>query len=110
MIQNSRTPEQIEARRARVAEMCAKGEVMTSTMRTRVANQQRKAQKLQDAADKVIAGLQASQIASNRYSAKTMPEVVQVAAPEANTILSRNKKEDTLALKASKVLQELLNS
>lgn len=110
MIQNSRTPEQIATRRARVAEMYANGEVMASTRRTRDANQQRKAQKLQDAADKVIAGLQASQIASNRYSVKTMPEVVQVVVPEANTNLSRNKKEDTLALKASKVLQELLNS
>ena len=109
MIQ-TRTPEQIEARRARVAQMTAEGRVMTSTMRTRIANQQRKAQKLQDAADAVIAGLNASQIASNRYSGISTAEVVKVAAPEANTNLSRNQKEDTLAVKASKVLQELLNS
>ena len=109
MIQ-TRTPEQIEARRARVAQMTAEGRVMTSTMRTRIANQQRKAQKLQDAADAVIAGLNASQIASNRYSAISTAEVVKVAAPEANINLSLNQKEDTLAVKASKVLQELLNS
>ena len=109
MIQ-TRTPEQIAARRARVAQMTAEGRVMTSTMRTRIANQQRKAQKLQDAADAVIAGLNASQIASNRYSGISTAEVVINVAPEANISLSRNQKEDTLALKASKVLQELLNS
>jgi hypothetical protein len=109
MIQ-TRTPEQIAARRARVAQMTAEGRVMTSTMRTRIANQQRKAQKLQDAADSVIAGLSASQIASNRYKGISTAEVVVVEVPEATTNLSRNQKEDTLALKASKVIQELLNS
>ena len=53
MIQ-TRTPEQIEARRARVAQMTAEGRVMTSTLRTRIANQQRKAQKLQDEASAEI--------------------------------------------------------
>ena len=110
MIQNTRTPEQIAARRARVAQMTAEGRVMDSKMRTRIANQQRKAQKLQDAADALIAGLSASQIASNRYKGISTAEVVVNVAPEATTNLSRNQKEDTLALKASKVLQELLNS
>jgi hypothetical protein len=109
MIQ-TRTPEQIAARKARVAQMTAEGRVMTSALRTRIANQQRKAQKLQDAADAVIAGLNASQIASNRYSGISTAEVIVNVAPEATTNLSRHQKEDTLAVKASKVIQELLNS
>ena len=109
-MQFTKTPEQLAARRARVKQMQEEGREMTSTMRTRIANQQRKAQKLQDAADSVIAGLNASQIASNRYKGISTAEVIVNVAPEATTNLSRNQKEDTLAVKASKVIQELLNS
>ena len=106
----ARTRQEIEARYARLAELAAEGRVMDSKMRTRVANQQRKATKLQEQAENVIAGLQASQIASNRYRGISTAEVVKEATPDANVALPRNKKEDTLAIKASKVLQEIRNS
>ena len=106
----AKTQQEIEARYARLAELAAEGRVMDSKMRTRVANQQRKAAKLQEQAENVIAGLQASQIASNRYKGISTAEVVKEVTPEANVTLPRNKKEDTLAVQASKVIQELLNS
>jgi len=100
----------IQARRARVAQMTAEGRVMTSAMRTRLANQQRKDAKLEAQAANVIAGLNASQIASNRYKDIFTTKVVKAPVPEANVYLSRNRKEDTLAVAASKVLQDILNS
>ena len=106
----AKTQQEIEARYARLAELAAQGRVMDSKMRTRVANQQRKNAKLQAQAENVIAGLQASQIASNRYKDISTAEVVKEATPEANVTLPCNKKEDTLAVQASKVIQELLNS
>jgi len=106
----AKTQQEIEARYARLAELAAEGRVMDSKMRTRVANQQRKNAKLQQQAENVIAGLQASQIASNRYKDISTAEVVKEATPEANVSLPRNKTEDTLAVQASKVIQELLNS
>lgn len=106
----AKTQQEIEARYARLAELAAEGRVMTSTMRTRIANQRRKDAKLQEKAENVIAGLNASQIASNRYKDISTSEVVKVAAPEANVSLPRNQKEDKLAATAAKVLQEILNS
>jgi hypothetical protein len=103
-----KTQKEIEERRARIAQLAAEGRVMTSAMRTRVANQQRKNAKLQEQAENVLAGLNASQIASNRYKGISTAEVVKEAAPEANVRLSRNQKEDKLAAVASKVLEDLL--
>jgi hypothetical protein len=106
----AKTQQEIEARYARLAELAAEGRVMTSAMRTRIANQQRKATKLQQQAENVIAGLQASQIASNRYKDISTAEVVKAPVPEANVSLSRNQKEDALAVAAAKAIQDILNS
>lgn len=96
------------ARWARVAEMTASGEVMNSSRRTRLAKQQKAAQDLQDKADRVIASLQASQIASNRYKDISTAQPVEKVVPEPTTHLTANQKRDDLAATAAKVLEEIL--
>lgn len=96
------------SRRARLAQLEQEGRVMNSTMRARHKAAQKAAQKLQDEADKVIAALNASQIASNRYNGISTAEPVEKVVPEATTRLSANQKRDELAATAAKVLEEIL--
>lgn len=105
----NKTPEQIAARRARVAEMYANGEVMTTSKRAAAIRNQKKEQQLQDAADRVLNSLQSP----TRRSTQPMgaaPVMVKESAPDATTYLSSRAKVDTLAVAADKVLQELVNS
>lgn len=105
----NKTPEQIAARRARVAEMYANGQVMTASKRAAAVRNQKKAQQLQDAADKLLNSLQAPTRRSIQPMG-TAPVIVKSAAPEATTYLSERVKVDSLAVAADKVLEELLNS
>jgi len=106
-----KTPEQkLAERRARVKQMIAEGRVMTPEKRIILENKRKQAQKLQSDANKLIAGLQASQIASNRYKDTKVLERVFVPAPEATRHLSQNDKRDSLLVKSSKLIQQIINS
>jgi hypothetical protein len=96
------------SRRALLTQLEQEGRVMTSSMRAKQKAAQKAAQKLEDEADKVIASLQASQIASNRYKGISTAQPEERIVPEATTCLSANQKRDELAVAAAKVLDELL--
>ena len=53
----TKTPQEIAARRARVAEMIAEGAVMTDAMRRKQKAAAKSQKQLEDAADNIIAGL-----------------------------------------------------
>ena len=106
-----KTPEQkLAERRARVKQMIAEGRVMTPEKRVILENKKKQAEKLQSDANKLIAGLQASQIASNRYKDTKVLERVFVPAPEATRHLSPRDKRDSLLVKSGKLIQEILNN
>lgn len=106
-----KTPEQkLAERRARVKQMIAEGRVMTSEKRVTLEKQKKEAEKLQSDANKLIAGLQASQIASNRYKDTKTLERVLVSAPEATRHLSPRDKRDRLLVKSGKLIQQILNN
>ena len=103
----NKTPEQIAARRVRVAEMYANGEVMTTSKRAAAIRNQKKQQQLQDAADRILNSLQSPTRRSTRpMGSSTM---VKESTPDATSYLSSRTKVDTRAVAANKVLQELQN-
>ena len=104
------TPDQIANRRARVKQMIAEGRVMTPEKRVTLEKQKKEAEKIQSDANKLIAGLQASQIASNRYKDTKVLERVFVPAPEATRHLSPRDKRDSLLVKSGKLIQQILNN
>lgn len=104
----NKTPEQIAARRVRVAEMYANGEVMTTSKRAAAIRNQKKQQQLQDAADRILNSLQSTTRRSTRPMGSS-PTMSKESAPDATSYLSSRTKVDTRAVAADKVLQELLN-
>ena len=103
-----KTPEQkLAERRARVKQMIREGRVMTPEKRVILEKQKKQAEKLESDSNKLIAGLQASQIASNRYKDTRGLERVFVPAPEATRHLSPHDKRDNLLEKTDKLLQQL---
>ena len=106
-----KTPEQkLAERRERVKQMIVEGRVMTPEKRVILENKKKQAEKLQSDANKLIAGLQASQIASNRYKDTKVLERVFVPAPEATRHLSPSDKRDSLLVKSGKLIQQILNN
>lgn len=103
-MQITKTPEQLAARRARVKEMIASGNVMTDAKRKSQKEAAKRQQKLEDQADMILAGLRPSQV----------KEIKKVTAPtplnEENVrTLDNNQKFDVLASRANQVLADLLN-
>lgn len=99
----TKSAEELQARRNRVSQMIANGEVMTNARRAKIRKQQKEAQLLQDKAELALVGLTPSRKRPN----SSMGNVTPTAAPEANVSLSRTTKVDTLASTADAILKEL---
>lgn len=93
----------IQIRRARVKQMIAEGRVMNDAMRKRQRDEVKRLQKLQDAADLILA--ESCRVSQTPMGSNYIVE--KTSAPEANVILNRNSKVDRLALAADSILKEL---
>ena len=101
----TKTETQKQERWARIAELNAQGRVMTNAQQLSIRNKQKKADILQERAERVLNSLTPSKIQSNAPMG-TNSQVDNIV-PEANVILPAKKKVDTLALKADAIIKEL---
>lgn len=105
-MQFTKTEAQLQERRARIAQLNAEGRVMNSAQQAKLRKQAQQQQKLQEQAEMILAGINSTNVPSRRYQDIQPQE--KPSAPEANTQLKVNQKEDQLAMKATQVLKELL--
>lgn len=106
----TKTAEELAERRSKVSQWIRNGQVETTQTRTARTKAQKEAQELQDKADMILAGLQASTKPFGSRASVTTPKVTSKAIPGAVAPLASNVKNDRLAVEANKVLQEILNS
>jgi hypothetical protein len=90
-----------ELRRQRVRQLIKEGRVMNDSLRRRNKIQKTHEQKVEQMADVIL-----RQMATNSTPIRNVTTTKQ-PIPEANVFLKQNQKTDKLAIKATKILQEL---
>lgn len=102
--------ERIAARRARVKEMTAKGEVMTPQRRARERARQRRQEQQDEKLDRILSQVRGE--TGRRVSERPMgsePSAPKQAAPEATRRLKTGLKRDTLGKAADDILKSIRN-
>lgn len=103
-MQYTKSAEELQARRNKVSQWNREGKVMTDATRKRIRDERKRLQELEDKAEMIIAGLNTS---NKPKSKKTTVNNSNFSEGSVRS-LSRNTKSDDLAMKASQIIQEIL--
>lgn len=94
---------EIEARRAKVNQWVKEGKVMNDAKRKQIKDAAKRQQKLEDAAERILAGL----VTHTKPKSNITEHKVKENAPEANIKIESKVKVDALSVAADAILKEL---
>lgn len=94
---------ELEARRAKVNQWIKEGKVMNDAKRKQIKDAAKRQQQLEDAADRILAGL----VTHSKPKSNITEHKVKENAPEANIKIAPKVKVDALSAAADSLLKEL---